>query len=522
MISAIYRPSPIVRYAGNPLIEALPEPLTKEQIYRRFLYVPPIRPEELALPPEERRFAVNALFSFRQPLPIHGQLGLMLDELIREGYAGRNPLKPSTLAHTHYCITGGHDGVLPPTPEQLTAKTAFETGLSRQGKTSSVLRIASTNYPQAIQHTNYHGQALAEVQVVYLYVRIPANASQRDFVMAFFEALDRAVYGEDGTTFQTEAEKMERSLGRLIKLFRKLARRYHVGIILVDELQFLSIGRALGKEELRKFLHELVDHIGIPVLFIGTYKAYDILLKTLHETGRIVGLGKIDFAPPHPNSREWRQFMEGLWPCNWLKKQEPLTDSIIELVHDLVQGIYDFAVRLYVIAQMKAMANGSENVNAALLKSVMLNELSPLNPALDVLRSGSKDSLKQFEDLLPGASIIDGLVSSAAESLYAGRLADMVDQMIDKLLPDYLAKAAMVSEQKADTNVPRTDQETLPEVRSLPVATHAAEPGGSETDLRQAAEADDPIKVLAKMGALSTEALLAAQLRGKKKAGASS
>ena len=486
---------------GNPLIEALPLPLTKERIFTNFLYLPSVGNDELLLPAEERRFCVNALFSFRQPQPHHGQIGLMLDELIREGLVGRNPFVPGTLTHTHFSITEGTDGIPPPSPEQLTAKAGLVSGLSGMGKSTGMLRILTTCYQQVIQHTSYKGKPLPELQVVWLYVRIPYNASLKEFILAFFEALDMAIYGPGIEHYYAEATRLGGNNRSLVRLFRKRARQHHLGVIVVDELQWLSIKRSRGSDEIGNFLHELLDIVGIPILFCGTYKAYDLLLTTVHETRRTVSIGKIDCVPKTADSGEWKQFWKSLRPLQWLKHPEALSDQDGSLVHDLIQGVYDFAIKLFTIAQWRAMANGSEKIDAAILRSIMANELSPLRGALEQIKNPDKGWERRYEDLMPGEDILAGLVSHAGDSLFIARMREIIRNEIDAVIPKYTSNTELHGKGKDEGESPETH---IPDVRSVAKSDANENPARDAIDLRAAAQSTDPVEALKKMGLIAS------------------
>lgn len=338
---------------------------------------------------------------------------------------------------------------------------------------------------------------MPELQVTWLYVRIPPNASLKEFVMAFGEALDLAVFGPGRDVYQEEMRRQSGNVISMLAAFRKRARQHHVGLLIVDELQFLSIGRAQGKRELSKFLHELVDRTGIPLLFSGTYKAYDMLLETVHETARVVGLGKIDFAPWARDAREWKLFVKTLWKYQWLQQAEPYTEDLAALMHDLVQGVMAFAVTLFVVAQWRAMATGKEKVTPDLLRSVMQNELSLLNGPIDKLREGTVESLMAYEDLLPAARKMQEILTNASQHIFAGRLQDIVRDELNKVAPNYDPTSSSVGAGAGTAKTGNAAEAQTADARSVPPA--------SPDDLRHALDADNPLEVLEKFGVLDGE-----------------
>ena len=76
-----------------------------------------------------------------------------------------------------------------------------------------------------------------------------------------------------------------------------------------------------------------------------------------------------------------------------------LTDEIRACWYDLSQGVLDIVVKLFVLAQLRAIANKKERVTVGILQSVYKQELKPVHPMLDALRSGDADKIVKYSDL---------------------------------------------------------------------------------------------------------------------------
>jgi hypothetical protein len=66
----------------------------------------------------------------------------------------------------------------------------------------------------------------------------------------------------------------------------------------------------------------------------------------------------------------------------------------------LSQGVMDIVVKLFVLAQLRALALGKERITEGLLRQVYEDELIPVHPMLAALRSGIPDKIAQYSDLM--------------------------------------------------------------------------------------------------------------------------
>lgn len=484
-MNATYTPSLISRYAGNPLIEALPPVLGDIEVIERLEHYPQVLEQERLLPAKERMPCALALYDVFQPTLFHLDVERVLSAILREGYHGRNPFDPATLAHSHYLATQGRDGVPPPHTRKLTARSMFVTGLSRMGKTRSIERILSL-YSQVIRHTRYGDKPLPLTQVTWLKVSTPKNGSLRELGLAFFTALDDLFGGDQ---FASQAMRQApRGDTSLLPLVRKRVRELNLGILVVDELQRLSLLRSQGKTAIQKFLHSLIDEVGIPVVFIGTYQAYEIFSGSLQETARIAGSGSYELTRPAKGSEEWAFLVETLWKFQWLQRPKPLEPAIVDLLYDLTQGVTEILVTLLVLSQWRAMLSGKEYLDEDLLRETSEKELGLLKAPLEALASGDPEQVESYEDLVPNIDLQHDLAKGA----YDGLLKLTVNRMVQEALEDRLGSRAPA---------PKARGKAGDEGEKAATASEAAAPE-DPADLRNMASQPDVLGELAKSGTL--------------------
>lgn len=91
---AEYNEQVISDYRGNPLIEALPQIMSKDEFTEAVSYYPPFEDSERLMSAEYRLHCVMRLLKYFQPMARHLELEQKISRVVRYGYVGRNPLLP--------------------------------------------------------------------------------------------------------------------------------------------------------------------------------------------------------------------------------------------------------------------------------------------------------------------------------------------------------------------------------------------------------------------------------------------
>jgi hypothetical protein len=390
---AKYISSQVKAYEGNPLIEALPPIMSEERAAELVSHFPPTPESERSLPSEIRLHCIDELRTVVRPMPIHLELESAISTLIRRGYVKRNPMESATWRHL-YGLSA-----------QSTAATNFTSsassfslvGLSGMGK-STALQAVLKLYPQVIEHQRYQGREFFQTQITWLKLECPYDGSLKNLCYAFFKAVDDAV--GNGSNISREAGSTS-VIPRLIQKMEQVASTYFIGALFIDELQNLRAAKTGGKENMLNFFLNLVNSIGIPVVFIGTNSMIDLFSWVLRNARRSSGLGLLDFKRPELDDEVWQMLLEDLWEYQWLRNPAPLTPALAECLFHHSQGITDILTKLLVLGQRYAIQSGIETLNEAVFEHVSKTKLILLQPALDYLRTGDAAKLAQFEDLMP-------------------------------------------------------------------------------------------------------------------------
>jgi hypothetical protein len=402
-VTASYQPTGIRRYDDNPFIEALPPILSVSQVGNSIKgNVEFHLSDRLADPKSRMHMVVSLLYDYFQPLSQHVQLQEKIDMMLRMGYVGRNINDGSLnkkLQEGYELIKSGGESAVNFAVEKTTARSMSLVGISGSGKTSSLERVLET-YPQVIYHEQQNF-----FQVTYLKIQCPSNGDLESLCLNFFSAVDNVL----GTDYERRYAKQRLSVPKMLALMRQTANNRAIGILVIDEIQRLSQVRSGGKEQMLEFFVELVNTVGIPIVLVGTPKARPIFELELQSGRRSAGLGSIYWETipqyiskgsgkaPSPN---WIRFSDNLWKYQWLKHGDDLlTDEIRDCWYDLSQGVLDIVLKLFVLAQLRAIANKKERITVSILQSVYNQELKPVHPMLSALRSGDADKIVKYSDM---------------------------------------------------------------------------------------------------------------------------
>lgn len=412
VVRAKYLDPELPKYAGNPNIEALPLTNTRQQALDEMQRLPEYSEEMRLLPAHLRTPAAMDVLHFFQPLSIHLKLEGMVSRMIRDGYLPRNPLN---LAHSNdlkvrlkYFRNFSTFG------EQFAPSGCGFTmcGMSGVGKTTGLIRVLNL-YPQIIIHTSYKRKRFTRTQIVWLILECPKDGSTKALCTKFFKAVDYVMGG--ATTYSRDYGKESRSTNDLMDSMATVAATHQLGVLIVDEIQYLNVAKSGGAEEMLNFFVNLVNTIGLPVVMVGTYDAASLFTGTFRQARRGSGQGDLVWDRM-PFDDEWQLYVESLWEYQYVRQQCPLTQQMSRALHDVSYGIIDIANRIYLAAQVRAIEKGTEEITEGLLRSAYRDDFRLVSHILETLKTGDASLLHDIRDVCPPAilPVKEGTVSSGA------------------------------------------------------------------------------------------------------------
>jgi len=390
---ATYRKQVIPDFAGNPWIEALPDILSPEQVIEALSSYPPMDPLERQLEPHLRIHLIpQRLSQYFQPLEQHLVLYDAISSMIRGGYAERNPFLPSVIRRLSQTEDAGYRGnVFQP---HSTAKSMALIGISGSGKTSSLNRILAL-FPQVIVHSEYQGQDFSNCQITHIRLEAPYDGSLKALCLQLFSAIDMLL----GTQYLDRYGNGRWSTNVMIPILSRLLQNIGTGILVVDEIQHLSLARSGGSVQVLNFFTTLINTAQIPVLLVGTPKSLKVLTSEFRQARRNLS-GHGGFLWDRLKKDEnWSLFLSGLWQYQWTRHVEELTQELSDVMYEETQGIPDIAVKLFAMTQVRAIVTGKERITTDLIRKVAKEQLKLIRPMLDALRDGRKTQMLDYGDI---------------------------------------------------------------------------------------------------------------------------
>ncbi len=401
---AEYHDPPLLTYRGNPMIEALPPIYEPEQVYKLLQHNPRYDESYRQWPTHLRLHLFLEAARFFQPLNIHIELEQRLSRMIRAGYVGRNPLDLGFWAETERRLHLVEENMVFRSVPRVPTQGFTLMGISGTGKSRTIESILPL-YPQVIQHNEYHGKRFTWTQVVYLKLDCPHDGSISGLCHDYFHQMDLLLgtnyYENHGLRGRPSIEKMRVAMARV-------AADHSLGVLIIDEIQDLRLAKSDGAHKMLSFLVKLDNTIGVPIVFVGTPNARSVLAGEFRRARRAAGQGDLPWErmrkendPEKEKDSEWRVFLETLWKYQYVREKSDLTDELSEVMYDESQGIADIAIKLYFLAQIRAIDRKKECVTVDMIRKAARERLQSVQEPLHALRTGKKTLLRKYEDLQP-------------------------------------------------------------------------------------------------------------------------
>jgi hypothetical protein len=392
---ASYTEQVLHRYKGIPTIEALPPIRSAEEAARLLAHYPDRQLGGQKLPPEYRMHLIMDAVHFFEPLPVHIDLEQRISRVIRDGYIGRNPLATDHWRAVDQRVqTILEAGGIPLRTSNVNGFSIV--GMPGTGKTTGVERSLQM-YPQVIHHQSYASKPFSRTQLSWLKLTCPNDGSIKGLCLDFFREVDGILGTHHYRDFAGEGR---RTVDELIPNMCRVAWIHCLGLLVVDEIQHLNQAKSGGAERMLNFFLQLMNTLGVPMILIGTYAAMEVLSRELRQIRRNCGQGDLVWDRM-PNDEVWRHFTESLWRYQYTRNPLPLTQELSDALHFLSAGIIDFGVKIFLLAQVRAIMTGSEKITLSILESVAKDSLRSAQTALNAIRTGDMRAVASMTDLHP-------------------------------------------------------------------------------------------------------------------------
>lgn len=394
-VRADYHNPGVEAYKGNPCIEALPKILAKEETQNLLWNLPKYHEASRQDPSEVRLHHIWTLAQVFVPRPgKHDDLEERISRLIRQGYLSRNPLDISHYQDIRERVLALGEA-MSSGEEFNAAPSGFNLlGISGVGKSTALNKVLSL-YPRLIFHGQYRdGRNLNLTQVAWLKLDCPHDGSVRGLCLSFFAEMDKHL----GTNYWRNYSRGGRATkDEMLVGMARVAELHSLGMLVIDEIQHLS-GAGADRAHMLNFFVQLHNDIGLPVILVGTYKAIALLTGEFRQARRGSGQGDMVWDRMQEDDA-WHLFLSTLWEYQYTRKTCPLTPALSHRMYEESQGITDIAVKLYMLAQARAITSEKETITASIITSVAKDSLRLVRPVLQALRNNNTDALTRVEDV---------------------------------------------------------------------------------------------------------------------------
>lgn len=393
VVDALYHPS-FGAFAGNPLIEALPEYLTKGmEIQEVLARTPPLPASELSNRKERSLCLMAAASDLFVAIGRHVAIFEVMDRMIREGYLKRNPLVARNAKYVAESYKRQQTGDGAPQRygrDKLGLCTVSVIGCSGAGKSYAVEEVLKF-YPQVIQH-KATDRMDPIMQVVFLKIECPPNGSVKTLCKDIIGELDAATglhYDKLYRTDRATESDLRKAVAQTLAIHR-------VGILVIDEIQNLTLSRK-NHEELFNFIVSLANSVEVPVLNIGTPKVQKFIEDDMRLSRRFATWGLYDWSAMKSGDYEWHDFFEILKKVYLL--EEPMEDDVENSLFYHSQGVPGILVHLFLLSQMRAMVEKNRKLNAEIIQRTDGLYFSHMHPMVKAIRDDDKAALAKYADI---------------------------------------------------------------------------------------------------------------------------
>ena len=404
---AIYRKDIPEEYHGNPFVEALHDMHNIKEYYQTIMFLPSFDKTYRNEVAHIRKVKIVELYKYVVPEIEYYELYKTLWRMLFTTYSQRNCFNVSTVnkQYEFSLLKQRMNAVWKSTIGEsllITAPSGF-------GKTMKIKRVLHS-LTQVIDHTEYNGEKFEQAQILWIYIKIPSNAARKSLCHLFLEQVDICV----GTTYATDNNESTR-IGTYEAIFRTIIETYKLGLLVVDEMQNLSVSKAGGDEEFLNFFSSLAEQWSMGLVLIGTPDTIPILTQTFTASRRLTSGGDKHYDRYQIDDPIWQSLVMTLWRYQYTNTPKTLykatnvgreiTDQrLFDEIYKMTQGIPFIFTFLFIHAQFTAIdepkADGTEQLTIKVLRRAYNESSTLIKAAVEDMRLTNG---KNYTDLMGAA-----------------------------------------------------------------------------------------------------------------------
>ena len=344
--------APVKGHMNNPDICALPATPTPKSIFRNNSI--PLsgydRDTASSLPSYEKKEAIHEMVNVSCPLGSHIDIAETIHSLLIGSYGTRVIRLTERVQDTVLDKAGICTDLLSIRDRTKGRAESFAVfGRTGCGKTFGASHAVS-KYRKAIHHT-LDGREYTQIPILYVTCYV-GNLS----------SLFRSIARELDTILDTREHHRSRvnsaSIGKAANIVTFWIQLYHIGLIIIDEVQYLDFGKGNGSFE---NIVGISEETGVAFGLIGNNDAREKISRLPRIYGRIMNhIIDADDMSHEGNQMFFRAAIRSLWQYQWTDEYRPITPAIEEeLVMASSRNIYLLKVILMQM-QYEAISRNKE------------------------------------------------------------------------------------------------------------------------------------------------------------------
>ncbi len=406
----------VPEYMDNPIIESLPPILTSDEVVENLAYSPPYSEEQRKLPAHIRLQLIENAREFFIPQGIHLEIETKISCMLRRGLMTRNPMSWGYWREFNSNIASLHQNHVVRRCMRSKARGFAIVGIGGMGKSTTVENILAL-YPQVIVHARYHDQDFILKQLVWLKLDCPRDGSTKSLCEHFFLTVDD-VLGTNYYEHYVGPSSRKHNTNVLLLHMARVASIHSLGLLVIDEIQDLSAAKSGGAAIMLNFFVNLENSIGVPYILIGTPKARHLFSNDFRQARRASEQGDVNWKRMDEKVRKgeeeltkelkkargkkvnefkvdpvWAEFIKELWIYQYVQKPaklevDLLDDKRVHALYDESQGITAVAATIFLLAQRRAIATGTETITSGLIRTIARDSQDLISDMINDLKKG--------------------------------------------------------------------------------------------------------------------------------------
>ena len=286
--------------------------------------------------------ALEQIYDIRHvtcPLGLHLELSTVINRMLLESYKGRETRLSQMEADDGTPFSKGKQILSMRKKEGARPDGWLMTGATGCGK-SVALSLCSAIYPEAILHT-FEDYQYVQIPIIRVTALMGSLSDiYRSFGTRIDEILDCGSYHESLVR--------SASLTKAAGYVKSWIKRYHIGMMIIDEVQFIHFGS--GKTSFENIVG-ITEETGMSFGLIGNPEVLSGISTLPRIQSRVVN-GCIN---ANAASKEDRRFFmiaaRYLWKYQWCRRSFPMTDEVMKAL--LFESAYNIAILKALIAAVQ-------------------------------------------------------------------------------------------------------------------------------------------------------------------------